>query len=177
MQREQFNDVLARAAAICNSQPLIIFDSQSVHATTTTPPSEVLLSVECDVWTRDPGEAASLEQDLGKDSEYAREKGVYADPLPPELPTLPSGWEQRLVSEPVIYVRDILDESRTLILNATNRFHQQLSWPLTDAIPPVFKPLLISLGLRHPANERLAPERFVWPQMQPLADPEFLSEF
>ena len=97
MQREQFEDVLARAAAICKSQPLIIFGSQSVHAITTAPPTEVLLSVECDVWTRDLAEAASLERGLGKDSEYARAKGVYADPLPPQLPTLPSGWEQRLV--------------------------------------------------------------------------------
>ena len=98
MQREQFHDLLRRVADVCARHELVIFGSQSVHAVTASAPTEVLISVECDIWLRDEPELASrLAAELGKDSTFAKTTGVYADPLPPDLPMLPTGWEGRLV--------------------------------------------------------------------------------
>jgi len=38
-----------------------------------------------------------------------------------------------------------------------------LSWPLADALPPVFEPFQIFLGIRHPVGQGLAAEGFVRP--------------
>ena len=98
MQREQFRELVTRAANVCDRRELVIFGSQSVHALTASPPTEVLVSAECDIWLRDEPEITSrLAAELGKDSTYAKTTGVYADLLPPDLPMLPAGWEQRLV--------------------------------------------------------------------------------
>jgi hypothetical protein len=99
MQREQFHELLRRAAAVCAQHELVIFGSQSVHAVTDSPPAEVLVSVECDIWLQDKPETVSrLVAELGKDSAFAKTMGVYADPLPPGLPLLPDGWNERLVT-------------------------------------------------------------------------------
>jgi hypothetical protein len=102
MQREQFHELMTGAAVVCARHELIVFGSQSVHALTASPPAEVLVSAECDIWLREEPEAAArLAAELGKDSAFAKTTGVYADPLPPDLPMLPDGWEQRLVPYPV----------------------------------------------------------------------------
>src|ERR1051325_8702960 len=87
MQRDQFHALLKRVAAVCNRREVIVFGSQSVHALTTSPPAEVLISVECDIWLRDqPDLASRLAAELGQNSIFAKTTGVYADALPPELP-------------------------------------------------------------------------------------------
>ena len=99
MQREQFQELVARAARLGGQSGLVVLGSQAVHALSTTPPAEVLLSVECDLWLgHDSAAASRIEVELGKNSAFAKAAGVYADPLPPDLPTLPEGWEQRLVT-------------------------------------------------------------------------------
>ena len=58
---------------------------------------EVLVSRECDIWLKDePATQESLKRELGVDSDFQRSKGYYLDPLPPDLPMVPAGWEQRL---------------------------------------------------------------------------------
>jgi len=99
MQREQFHELLQRAAEICGGRELVIFGSQAVHAVTLSPPVEVLVSVECDVWLEnDPQTTARITSELGQKSPFAKTSGVYADPLPPDLPLAPHGWRDRLVS-------------------------------------------------------------------------------
>jgi hypothetical protein len=98
MQREQFQLLLVRAAEVCARRELIVFGSQSVHAITTSPPLEVIISEECDIWLRDePDVSARLVEQLGIDSPFAKSAGVYADAVPPDLPFVPMGWEERLV--------------------------------------------------------------------------------
>jgi hypothetical protein len=99
MQREQFESLLKRAAQLLSRDEWIVFGSQAAHAATSSPPAEVLISVECDIWLPDdPETTARLVTTLGKDSQFARENGVYVDALPPHLPLVPEGWEQRLTS-------------------------------------------------------------------------------
>lgn len=99
MQREQFHQLLTRAADICSGRELVVLGSQSVHALTVSPPVEVLVSVECALCLRAaPDLAARLTAEMGKNSVFAQTTGVYADVLAPELPLLPRGWEQRLLA-------------------------------------------------------------------------------
>ncbi len=102
MQRAQFEQLVVRTASVANRREVVVFGSQSVHAVTDQPPTEVLISAECDVWLRDePLVAQRLTAELGKDSAFAKAAGVYVDPLPPDLPMAPEGWERRLVALPV----------------------------------------------------------------------------
>ncbi|PWU13922.1 MAG: hypothetical protein C5B50_18235 [Verrucomicrobia bacterium] len=99
MQREQFDQLLKRAAELCAAKDLVIFGSQSVHALTDRPPAEVLRSQECDIWLLEqPDLSARITAELGQKSAFAETTGVYADPLPPDLPMVPKGWEERLVA-------------------------------------------------------------------------------
>jgi hypothetical protein len=99
MQHDQFLDLLTRAARLFSRTEWIIFGSQAVHALTIRPPAEVLVSVECDIWLADePAITSRLAAELGKDSQFAKDNGIYADPLPPELPLVPTGWRERLVA-------------------------------------------------------------------------------
>jgi hypothetical protein len=45
----------------------------------------------------DPGRAFEIATALGLDSEFEQRYGYYADAVSPMLPTLPDGWENRLV--------------------------------------------------------------------------------
>jgi hypothetical protein len=79
MQREQFHELLARAAGICGRRELLVFGSQAVHALTSSPPAEVLVSVECDIWLRDEPES-----DGGEENEPHHEADDPADSRLPQ---------------------------------------------------------------------------------------------
>jgi hypothetical protein len=116
MQREQLDELLAQAASLGAQSGWAILGSQAVHAVSAAPPAEVLISVECDLWLGEDAEARSrIEAQLGKSSAFAKATGVYADPLPPDLPTLPEGWQKRLVayhlgklSVPCLEIHDLI---------------------------------------------------------------------
>lgn len=58
---------------------------------------EVLISRECDIWlSEEPATQELLKRELGAESAFRRAKGYYLDPVPPDLPMVPVGWEQRL---------------------------------------------------------------------------------
>ena len=62
-------------------------------------PERMLMSNDIDCYpTNDPGRGFDLTQTLGEGSVFEREHGFYLDPVSPSLPTLPNGWEQRLVA-------------------------------------------------------------------------------
>ena len=61
-------------------------------------PPRMLMSIDVDCYMRnDPGRTYDLKSALGEGSRFARENGYYLDPVSPSLPTLPDGWENRLV--------------------------------------------------------------------------------
>ena len=56
------------------------------------------MSIDVDCYMRnDPGRTYDLKSALGEGSRFERENGYYLDPVSPSLPTLPEGWEHRLV--------------------------------------------------------------------------------
>jgi hypothetical protein len=70
--------------------------SQCVHAATSAPPAEVLMSRECDILIEDSDPARErVEAELGEQSHYYDEHGTFIDTVSPTFPFLPDGWEQR----------------------------------------------------------------------------------
>lgn len=97
MRKEQLEEVIRAASVVAARKEFILFGSQAVHAITDAPPVEVLVSRECDIWlSQEPAIQELLKRELGVDSAFQLAKGYYLDPLPPDLPMVPAGWEQRL---------------------------------------------------------------------------------
>ena len=60
-------------------------------------PERMTMSNDVDAYPKtDPGRAFDLEKDLDQGSPFDLENGFYFDPVSPDLPTLPEGWESRL---------------------------------------------------------------------------------
>ena len=56
------------------------------------------MSIDADCYTlSDPPRIFDLQAKLGEGSAYHRLQGIYLDPVSPMLPTLPDGWQQRLI--------------------------------------------------------------------------------
>jgi hypothetical protein len=61
-------------------------------------PKAMTVSAEVDAYPEsDPGRAFEIADDFGLGSDFEQENGYYYDAVSPSLPTLPRGWEQRLI--------------------------------------------------------------------------------
>lgn len=63
----------------------------------------MVISRDVDLYPKlDPGRAfEEIARELAQGSSFAREQGVYADPISPQLLSLPDGWEARLIPVPL----------------------------------------------------------------------------
>jgi hypothetical protein len=99
MRREQLQELLREAGRVSGRDELVVIDSQAVHAVTGAAPAEVVVSRECDLLLEEgDAAAAALEQQLGVQSPFFPERGLYVDVVPPGIPVLPEGWRERLVA-------------------------------------------------------------------------------
>ena len=65
-------------------------------------PPRMLMSIDVDCYTRrDPPRIFDLQNSLGEGSPFEQEHGYFLDPVSPNLPTLPSNWEFRLIRIPM----------------------------------------------------------------------------
>ncbi len=65
-------------------------------------PDAMTVSAEVDAYPEsDPGRAFEIADDFGLGSEFEQQNGYYYDAVSPALPTLPRGWEQRLIPLPL----------------------------------------------------------------------------
>lgn len=61
-------------------------------------PEGMSMSIDVDAYTRkDPGRIFDLKDLLGENSPFHRDHGIYLDAVSPDLPTLPDGWESRML--------------------------------------------------------------------------------
>ena len=61
-------------------------------------PESMTVSAEVDAYPdTDPERAFEIAADFGLGSDFEQEHGYYFDAVSPDLPTLPRGWEQRLI--------------------------------------------------------------------------------
>lgn len=95
--------LLRAAQALCGHREYVVVGSLSVlgMAEVAAIPADMTVSIDADCYTRtDPGRIFELQEALGEGSPYHRAHGIYLDPVSPKLPTLPDGWEQRLIDVP-----------------------------------------------------------------------------
>lgn len=97
MKREHFDHVLRAAAAIVEDE-LIIVGSQAILAQYPSPPAEMVVSEELDIYPRsDPSRSIEIDAALGQGSLFEETFGYRAHGVGPETAVLPAGWEERLV--------------------------------------------------------------------------------
>ena len=93
-------NLLAAAKAECGHTDYVVVGSVSVlgMSDVSAIPSGMTVSIDADCYTlKDPPCVFDLQTRLGEGSAYHRLHGIYLDPVSPKLPTLPDGWQQRLI--------------------------------------------------------------------------------
>jgi hypothetical protein len=95
---EEFDHVLAAAAAVTGEQELVVIGSQAILGSVRTPPPELLVSMELDVYPRyAPEVAIQIDGSLGDGSPFHNSFGYYAHGVGPLTAKAPAGWQDRLV--------------------------------------------------------------------------------
>jgi len=92
--------LLLAAHQLCGHRDYVVIGSVSVlgMAQVEVIPQDMTMSIDADCYTlADPPRVFDLGAQLGEGSPYHCTHGVYLDPVSPQLPTLPLGWEARLI--------------------------------------------------------------------------------
>lgn len=98
MRREDLRRLFARARELCGETDYVVMGSLAVLGHAGEVPARMAASLDVDAYTRrDPARVLDLGTALGQGSPFEAEHGYYLDPISPSLPTLPGGWEARLV--------------------------------------------------------------------------------
>lgn len=98
MNRNDIAHLLAEAMRLTQHRDYVIIGSLSILGALANPPAAMTGSIDVDLYPKnDPGRITEIAQMLGLGSAFEREYGYYADVASPMLPTLPEGWEQRLI--------------------------------------------------------------------------------
>ncbi len=98
MQREDFEHVLAAAAAVTGEEEFVVVGSQAVLGSVASPPPALLVSMEVDIYPRHAPEAAiQIDGSLGDGSPFHNSFGYYAHGVGPLTAKAPAGWQDRLV--------------------------------------------------------------------------------
>jgi hypothetical protein len=98
VKRSQLEHVIRASADIANDDEIVIVGSQAILGQFPDAPTDLLVSVEADVYPRNHPERAELiDGSIGELSPFHDTFGYYAQGVGPETATLPVGWESRLV--------------------------------------------------------------------------------
>ena len=92
--------LLREARRLCGHVDYVVIGSLSVLGLSevTAIPADMTMSIDADCYTlADPGRALDLQAELGEGSAFHCAHGIYLDPVSPLLPTLPDGWQARLI--------------------------------------------------------------------------------
>lgn len=96
MQRDEIEHVLRAAAAISKETSFVLVGSQAVVLLIDSPPKELLLSTELDLYpAMHPEKADLIDGAIGALSTFHGTFGYHADGVGPETATLPADWMQR----------------------------------------------------------------------------------
>ena len=98
MTRSQLEHVIRAAGAIAEVETLIIIGSQAILGFDPDPPSELLVSMEVDLYPPADVEKSDLiDGSIGEDSIFHETFGYYAHGIGPETAVLPRTWASRLI--------------------------------------------------------------------------------
>ncbi len=98
MKPEQFQHVVAAAAAVTGQDEFVVIGSQAILGSVEDPPESMLVSLEADMYPlHDPASADLIDGALGDGSQFHLAFGYYAHGVGPETAKAPSGWQDRLI--------------------------------------------------------------------------------
>lgn len=98
MTRAELEHIIGAAATVADDDEIVVIGSQAILGQFPDAPSELLRSMEADVWPRNRPERWELvDGTLGELSPFHETFGYYAQGVGPETATLPEGWERRLI--------------------------------------------------------------------------------
>lgn len=94
--------ILEKAAAISNHRRFVIAGSLSALGAVLVPPIDMVMSRDLDMYPQlDPGRGfIEIAAQIGEGSPFHKAHGFYADPITPQLLSLPQGWDIRLAQIP-----------------------------------------------------------------------------
>lgn len=105
MRRHEIEHVLRAAAAISQESSFVVIGSQAVGLLIDSPPEELLVSAELDLYPAlHPDKADLIDSAIGALSTFHDTFGYHADGVGPETATLPKDWMQRAK---LVYLGDI----------------------------------------------------------------------
>lgn len=98
MTRAQLEHVIRAAAAIAQSDTIVVIGSQAILGRHPDAPKELTVSMEADVYPDDKPEAWNvIDGAIGEGSPFHETFGYYAQGVGPETAILAKGWRDRLV--------------------------------------------------------------------------------
>ncbi len=100
MTLAQLFHLLGEARKLSNHDEFVVIGSLSVLGISegSDIPDAMTMSQDVDCYTKvDPGRVFDLLQALGEGSDYEVQTSFYLDAVSPDLPTLPDGWQTRLL--------------------------------------------------------------------------------
>ncbi len=98
MNRHQLEHVIRAAAGNADVRDIVIIGSQAVLGTHPDAPSELVQSMEADVFPRDqPERSFVIDGAMGELSLFHETFGYYAHGVDEATAVLPTGWKDRLV--------------------------------------------------------------------------------
>jgi hypothetical protein len=98
VRRNELEHVIRAAAAVTEDDELIVIGSQAILAQFPDAPPTLLVSREADLYPRNrPDRSDEIDRSLGDGSYFDATYSYYAHGVGPETPTLPTGWERRLI--------------------------------------------------------------------------------
>ena len=98
MNREQLHALLSEARKQVQHAEFVIVGSLAILGAVAEPPRTMVMSIDVDTYLKnDPQRTGELVQALGQGSAFEDEHGYYLDPVSPNLPSFPEGWQDRLV--------------------------------------------------------------------------------
>ena len=100
MNIEALFDLLKAAHSECGHRDYVVIGSLSIlgMSEVSSIPDGMTMSIDADCYTlADPPRIFDLQRSLGEGSAYHGLNGIYLNPVSPKLPTLPPGWELRLI--------------------------------------------------------------------------------
>jgi hypothetical protein len=98
MKRHQLEHIIRAAGAITNLRDIVVIGSQALLGQFPEAPSDLLVSVEADVFPKDrPDLSIQIDGAIGELSPFHQTFGYYAHGVDETTATLPAGWMERLV--------------------------------------------------------------------------------
>jgi hypothetical protein len=98
MKRSELKHVIRAAATIADDDEIVVVGSQAILGQFPSPPAELCVSNEADVYPKNHPERADLiDGSIGELSPFHDTFGYYAQGVGETTAVLPDGWRTRLV--------------------------------------------------------------------------------